>query len=126
MLTERTENKQPPLSDADAAKPLGVPVRLVVEELRKLARLGFAVRVNEESEAEHYVLAAAPDKITVGELIIAWEGLRGEAQTDGIAERYPALAAVKERLNASCLEGSTQTLRDVWLSMPEETGEEQE
>ncbi|MBI4807161.1 MAG: YihY/virulence factor BrkB family protein [Desulfovibrio sp.] len=120
MLTERAENKEPPLSDAAAALPLGVPVRLVVEELKKLVRLGFAVKVNEESDSEHYVLAAAPDKITVGELIVAWEGLRGEDQNEGIAERYPALAAVKERLNASCLEGSTQTLREVWLAMPED------
>lgn len=124
MLTERAENKEQPLSDADAAEAMGVPVKLVVEELKQLARLGFAVRVDGEGEAEHYVLAGVPDKITVGELIVAWEGLRGEDRVQGIAERYPALATVKERLNASCLECSTQTLREVWLSMPVDKGKD--
>jgi len=124
MLTERAENKQPPLADMEAAEPLGVPVKLVLQELRKLARMGVAVRVDGEGEGERYVLAAAPDKITVGELVVAWEGLRGDTDLEDLSVRYPALAEIKTRLSASCLEGSTQTLRDVWAAMPQDAGKD--
>ncbi len=123
MLTERAENRQSPLSDMEAAEPLGVPVKLVAQEMRKLVRMGVAVHADSDENGERYVLAAAPDKITVGELVVAWEGLRGETPVEDLAERYPTLKDVKKRLSASCLEGSTQTLRDVWASMPEEKGE---
>jgi len=127
MLTERAENRQPPLLALEAALAVGMPVMLVEEELRRLARLGVAVRTEEGQEedvpdtgGESYVLAAAPDKITVGELVVGWEGLRGEEGEGDLAQRYPALSAIKERLHTSCLEGSSQTLRDVWLGMPED------
>ncbi|MFP5223009.1 MAG: YhjD/YihY/BrkB family envelope integrity protein [Acidobacteriota bacterium] len=127
MLTERAENRQPPLRDIEAALAVGMPVTLVDDELRRLARLGLAVRTeagegveDQEDAREGYVLAAAPDKITVGELVVGWEGLRGEEGMGDLAQRYPALNAIKERLTLSCMEGSRQTLRDVWLSMPED------
>lgn len=131
MLTERSENRQPPLQTMEAALAVGMPLLLVEEELRRLARLGVAVRAGNgqgedvpDTGGESYVLAAAPDRITVGELVVGWEGLRGEEAAGDLAERYPALSAIKERLHASCLEGSGQTLRDVWLSMPEDAGKE--
>jgi len=127
MLTERAENRQPPLQAAEAALAVDMPLRLVEEELSRLARLGVAVRAGEgqgedvpDTGGESYVLAAAPDRITVGELVVGWEGLRGEEAVGDLTQRYPALSAIKERLSASCLEGSSQTLRDVWLSMPED------
>lgn len=127
MLTERAENRQPPLRDIEAALAVGMPVILVDEELRSLARLGVAVRAEvgqgeagPEDLGEGYVLAAAPDKITVGELVVGWEGLRGEEGMGELVQRYPALADIRERLTVSCMEGSPQTLRDVWLSMPED------
>jgi len=129
MLTERAENRQPPLQAMEAAQAVGMPLLLVEEELRRLARLGVAVRAGDgqggdvpESGGESYVLAAAPDRITVGELVAGWEGLRGEEGSGDLSRRYPALSAIKERLHASCLEGSSQTLRDAWLTMPEDAG----
>jgi membrane protein len=127
MLTERAENKGAPLADMEAALPLEMPVKLVDQELKRLARMGVAVRVDDggdtEGNTERYVLGVPPDRITVGELVVAWEGLRNvngkdEGELSDLAERYPELVKIKERLNVSCLEGSTQTLRDVWLTMP--------
>lgn len=127
MLTERAENKQAPLQDMEAALALNMPPKMVDEELRRLSRLGVAARVEGGGDAletgvESYVLAAAPDRITVGELVVGWEELRSEEGAGELALRFPALSAIKGKLTESCLEGSSQTLRDVWLSMPEDGG----
>ncbi len=118
MLARRAENRQPPLSDMEAATALRLPALLVAEELGRLARMGVAVRA--EGDAERYVLAAAPDRITVGELVVAWEELRGSEGTGELAARFPELKRIKERLNASCMEGSTQTLREICQELPDE------
>ncbi|MFZ5427987.1 MAG: YihY/virulence factor BrkB family protein [Thermodesulfobacteriota bacterium] len=111
LLARRSENREPPLSDMEAAQALGIPALLAAEEMARLARIGVAVRA--EGDAERYVLAAAPDRITVGELVVAWENLRGGEDGGGLAVRFPELKRIKDRLQASCMEGSTQTLRDI-------------
>jgi DNA-binding IscR family transcriptional regulator len=131
MLTERAEKRGAPLADSEAADHLGMPLKLVDQELKKLVRIGAVVRVDGDegveggngSTAERYVLAVPPDRLTVGELVVAWEGLRngGDGQETGemsdLAERFPELLRIKERLNAACLDGSAQTLREVWSAM---------
>lgn len=115
MLTGRAENKEPPLGDLEAADILSAPAKLIDQELKRLGRAGIAVRAVHDGEGTRWVLAASPDRITVGELVTAWEALRGEPAPEELAGRYPVLAGVKDRLHASCLEGSAQTLREVWL-----------
>ena len=133
MLAERTEKRGAPLADSEAADHLGMPLKLVDQELKKLVRIGTAVRVDGDedaegengSSAERYILAVPPDRLTVGELVVAWEGLRNGGRGDGpdtgemsdLAERFPELSRIKERLNAACLDGSAQTLREAWLAM---------
>jgi membrane protein len=114
MLTGRAENKEPPLNDLEAADALGAPVKLVDQELKRLGRAGVAVRAAHDGDGANWVLAASPDRITIGELVTAWEALRGEPAPEELAGRYPVLEGVRARLHASCIEGSAQTLGDVW------------
>lgn len=116
LLAGRAEQRLPPLDGAEAAGELGVAISAVAEELQRLARIGVAVQVSSERTPPAYVLAGAPDKFAMEEIVLAWEALRPEGAAHSPPIGHPALETIRKELESSRLEGHRHTLRDVWLS----------
>ncbi|WP_243309842.1 YhjD/YihY/BrkB family envelope integrity protein [Fundidesulfovibrio agrisoli] len=116
MLTEKAETAGGPLLAEDAAQAGGLPPLVVEEELARLARIGIAARV----EGGGYVLLAAPDRITVGELLTGWENLRGDGPIPDLDGRYPVLARLRKGMETACREVDGRTLRELYETLPQE------
>ncbi|GAB6038818.1 hypothetical protein JCM15519_33770 [Fundidesulfovibrio butyratiphilus] len=119
MLAERAEDRGGPLDPTEAAGALGLEKKPVARALEDLVRLGAAVRAAEGEEAGGYVLAAAPDRIVAGDLLVAWDNLRdpGEGVEPGLG--FSLLSAVRNETARAIRESAPQTLRELWLSLPE-------
>ncbi len=121
LMAGRMDEGRPPLDPASATVDLGVPESLAAQELARLARRGVALRVHAPAGEERYVLAAPPDKISVGEVIAAWEGLgrdtAGMPQEAELNESFPLLEDIRAGLSDTLATAAPMTLREAWARL---------
>jgi membrane protein len=121
LLTGRFTDGQGRISQAEAAGRLNLPVSLAARVLERLARLGLAAAVSGERGQPGWVLAADPDKVSVGEMFLAWDALPGEGHARDLADQPEVIRQVNEVLENCVKTGLTQSLRDAWSNWQEET-----
>jgi membrane protein len=120
LLTERFDAKMGPLSEVEAAGRLSLPQPLAVEVLDRLSGLGLAAPVAGNRGQPGWVLAADPDKVSLGELLLAWDALPGEGRAQDLLGQPEVIRQVNEVLENCLKAGLTQSLREIWRNWQEE------
>lgn len=108
LLAEHADADLGPVDEDAAARELGLPAPAVAGEFSRLESLGLAARVAGARPGRAWVLAAAPDRVCVGELAAGLDALGTSPDLGGLE-----LDRLDEALTACLARAAPMTLREL-------------